>query len=206
MTMRTRLVLTSLFALVAVLAATTTAPAQGPVPTPTAYNKYTLSGTSTVGTVRAGFRAYALLPKSLPDRTANGGPVLRFGPIGSCRFNLSISAKVVARGPAETAQERTVRLRPASRQYVYAEGTRASAAWRVIRVKGTANVQGIYIAPGSVRTGPQFDSPSIPAWIEVRATANDHVSECHSGGPRYIGDSLAEAFGAMTSTAFRFPS
>ena len=192
---------TILAAAVSALALTAAVPAQAAT-RPTPFLKYTLSGTGTVSGSPIGYRAYALLPQKLPDLTANGGSVLRFGPIGSCRFNLSVSLKVVERSGDETAAARAARLAPATPQYVYAEGTRASAAWRVTRLKGSQNVRGIYVMPGAIGTSTLFGAPTKPVWIEVRGTANEHVAECHSGGPRYIGDSLATAFGAMTSTAF----
>lgn len=191
-------------ALLLALLAASLAHAQGPRPqSVTPYSKYTISGQTELGSVDVGYRAYMLLPQKLRDRTANGGPVLRFGPIGSCNFNLSIAAKVVPRTGDENAGERAARLyRGASSQFVYSTGTRASAAWRVIRVKGSANVRGIYVLPVNLRTSFAFDTPITPAWLEVRATANDHSEECHSGGPRYIGATLAEAFGAASATAF----
>ena len=63
-------------------------------------------------------------------------------------------------------------------------------------------MRGIWALPVSLRTTNAFDGPTRPAWLEVRGTANEHTEECHSGGPRYIGDSLAKAFGAMSGTAF----
>lgn len=72
----------------------------------------------------------------------------------------------------------------------------------MIRVQGSANVRGIWALPVSLRTTNAFDGTTKAAWLEVRGTANEHTDECHSGGPRYIGDSLAKAFGAMSGTAF----
>ena len=198
--MRTRLILITLLASLAAAAHAQAQSSRPPSTTP--YSKYTLAGASTLNGAKLNFRAYALLPTKLPDRTANGGSVLRFGPIGSCKFNLAISAKVVARDATETAGQRVARLRPATSQYIYAQGTRASAAWRVIRVKGSASVRGIWVSPTSLRTSVLFGTPTTPVWLEVRGTADEHVEECHSGGPRYIGQSLADAFGAMTGTAF----
>lgn len=191
-------------ALPLVLLAATLAQAQGPrTRAVTPYNKYTISGQTKLGSIDVGYRAYMLLPQKLRDRTANGGPVLRFGPIGSCNFNVSIAARVAARSGDETAGERAAGIyRGASSQFVYSTGTRSSAAWRVIRVKGSANVRGIYVLPVNLRTSFAFDAPTTPAWLEVRAIANDHSEECHSGGPRYIGATLAEAFGAASATAF----
>ncbi len=129
--------------------------------------------------------------------------MLRFGPIGSCKYNMSISAKVVARTAGETAAQRVAAGRPGSGPYVYAQGTRDSASWRVVRLKGTANVRALWIAPASLKTSRALRLPTIPAWLEVRGTANEHTDiACHSGGPRSIGASFSDAFGAMTGTAF----
>lgn len=199
--MRLRLIF--LAAMLAAVTTVATAQAQSSrTPSVGVYNGYTLSGTTRLDDATVGFRAYPLLPQKLRDRTRNGGPVLRFGPIGSCRFNLSISARVVTRDAAESATDHVARVQPATTQYVYASGTRSSAAWRVIRVRGSANVRGIWALPVSLRTTIAFDSPAVPAWLEVRGTANEHTEECHSGGPRYIGQVLAVAFGAMSGTAF----
>lgn len=199
--MRTRPAVPLAFVLLAVLTSASIAQAAR-VPKPTPYDRYTLAGVSRIDSATVGFRAYAILPRRLPDRTVNGSPALRFGPIGSCRFNLSISAKVVERVPGETATARAAALLPAGSRYVNAQGTRASASWRVIRVRGSAKVRGIYLTPANVGTSLLLGTPITPVWLQVRAAANDHVEECHSGGPRYIGDSLAVAFGAMTGTAF----
>lgn len=170
--------------------------------TVTPYNRYTINDSSTLQGLDVNSRAYLLLPQRLRDRTRNGGPVLRFGPIGSCRFNLSISADVDTRDPDESASEHVARLLPARSDFIYARGTRNSAAWRVVRLRGTANVRALWALPVNLRTGAAFDAPTTPAWLELRGTANEHTDECHSGGPRYLGDVLGDAFGAMSGTAF----
>jgi hypothetical protein len=184
--------------LLAALAAAALAASKKPTP----YGRYTLSGSRQLSGLTVNYRAYALLPTKLPDKTANGGSVLRFGPIGSCRYQLSISIRVVSRVGGESADDHVARLLPATEQYVYARGTRASSSWRVIRVRGSATVRGLYAMPTSVATSALFGSPRRPVWLEVRGTGTEPVRECHSGGPRFIGATLADAFGAMTSTAF----
>ena len=72
----------------------------------------------------------------------------------------------------------------------------------MIRVKGSATVRGLYEMPASVATTTAFGGPTKPVWVEVTGTGTEPVTECHSGGPRYIGASLADGFGSMTSTAF----
>ena len=187
----------------ALAAAAVLAPAALATPAVTPYNRYTINDASTLAGLKVEFRNYLLFPKKLTDKTANGGPVLRFGPIGSCRFNLSVSANVTSRDVAETAVAHAARLQPADAPYVYAEGTRKTAAWRVVRLKGTANVRSIWVLPVSLRTTALYGGATVPAWLELRGTANEHTDgACHSGGPRYIGDILGEAFGATSGTAF----
>lgn len=173
-----------------------------PAPRTTPFERYTIQGSTTIDALKVNWRAYPLLPSKLPDRTRNGGSVLRFVPIGSCKFSLSISGRVVTRTEGESSTVHAAAALPATSQYVYTQGTRNSAAWRIIRVKGTANVRGIWVLPANLRTTNAFSGPTKPAWLEVRGTGIEHTDACHSGGPRYIGDSLAQAFGAMSGTAF----
>jgi hypothetical protein len=188
-----------LVAVLGLLALAPPAPASHDV---TPYNRYTLLDETTLQPLDVNIRAYMLLPQSLRDRSRNRGPVLRFGPIGSCRFNMSIPADVDARDSSESASQRVARLLPARSDYIYAQGTRNTAAWRVVRLRGSANVRAIWVLPVNLRTGFAFDAPRTPAWLEIRGIANEHADECHSGGPRYVGDVLADAFGAMSATAF----
>ena len=198
--MRIRLTLLTLLIAVGLTAAANGQAQRTPRTTP--LGGYTLAGSTTLDDLNVDFRAYAILPTKLTDRTANGGAVLRFGPIGSCHFNLSIAARVRTRPPGTTAADRAAGLVPGTGPYVYAQGTRGSSAWRVVRLRGSAHLRGIWLAPVGLRTTNSFQSPTVPAWLEVRGTADDHTAECHSGGPRYIGSVLATAFGAMTGTAF----
>ena len=171
-------------ALLLVIAAAQIAEAQGArAPRTTPFERYTIQAATTLDALKVNWRAYPLLPSKLRDRTANGGSVLRFGPIGSCRFNLSISGRVVARAEGESASVHAASALPAGSQYVYTQGTRESAAWRIIRVKGTANVRGIWTLPVSLRTTNAFNGPTKPAWLEVSGAAAEHTQECHSGWP-----------------------
>lgn len=200
--MTRRLPLLALVLLLAGIAAQVAHAQLSRAPRTTPYERYTIQGATGLDDLKVNWRAYPLLPSSLRDRTRNGGAVLRFGPIGSCRFNLSVFGQIVPRREGDDAAAHNAERLPAGRQYVYAHGTRASAAWRVIRVKGSANVRGIWTLPVNLRTTNAFDGSTKPAWLEIRGIANEHTDECHSGGPRYIGDSLARAFGAMSGTAF----
>lgn len=185
------------------LAALSSAPVAAAAPAVTPYNRYTLAGSTTLGTAKVNYRSSLLLPRKLNDRTANGGPVLRFGPIGSCRFNMSISATVSARSATETATAHAARLQPGTGPNVYARGTRNTAAWRVVRLKGTANVRAIWVLPVNLKTTHLIGGPTNPAWYELRGTANEHSDfACHAGGPRSIGAIFGDAFGATSGTAF----
>ena len=67
--------------------------------------------------------------------------------------------------------------------------------------QGRANVRGIYEMPGGVGTRRRSEADEAGLG-RGHGHGERAVAECHSGGPRYIGDSLADGFGAMTSTAF----
>jgi hypothetical protein len=114
----------------------------------------------------------------------------RFGPVGSCKIKITVTARAVA-DVDESAAARVIRLLPTGRQRAHDEGTRRSAAWRVIRPRGTKTIIGMLVrrAP-SVRTQP----PGKRVWLELRAVGNiDPNVECHAGAPRNV----ATAFGDM---------
>ena len=114
----------------------------------------------------------------------------RFGPVGSCKIKITVTARAVA-DVDETAAARVIRLLPTGSQAAHDEGIRRSAAWRVIRPRGTKLIIGILVRPApSVRTQPQGKR----VWLQLTAVGriNPNV-ECHAGGPR----SIASAFGDM---------
>ena len=133
-------------ALLLVVAAAQIAQAQGPrAPRVGVYNGYTIQGATTLDSLKVNWRAYPLLPPQLRDRTANGGSVLRFGPIGSCKFNLSVSGRVVARTAGESAsahaaeraaRDQPVRLRVRARASPRPGGSSASRAARTCAASG----------------------------------------------------------------------
>ncbi len=114
----------------------------------------------------------------------------RFGPVGSCRIKITVTGRAVA-DVDEPAASRVTRLLPASGRYVHDEGTRRSAAWRVIRARGSDTITGLLVRPApTVRTQPQ----GARVWLQLRAVGRvDPKVECHSGGPR----SVAGAFGDL---------
>jgi hypothetical protein len=114
----------------------------------------------------------------------------RFGPVGSCKIRITLSARAVADAD-EPAAARVARLLPASSRYLHDEGTRRAAAWRVIRASGTRTITGMLVRPApTVRTQP----PGQRVWLELKAVGKvDPTVECHAGGPR----SVAAAFGDL---------
>jgi hypothetical protein len=114
----------------------------------------------------------------------------RFGPVGSCKIAVTVTARAVADAD-ETAAGRVARLLPASGRYLHDEGTRNSAAWRVTRGTGSKTITGMLVrAAPSVRTQPSGKR----VWLELVAVGTvDPAVECHAGGPR----SVAAAFGDL---------
>lgn len=123
--------------------------------------------------------------KAKPDATTR-----RFGPVGSCKIRITVTARAVADAD-ESAAARVTRLLPATGPYLHDEGTRRSSAWRVIRDRGTRTITGMLVRPATtVRTQP----PGKRVWLELTAVGKvDPTVECHAGGPR----SVAAAFGDL---------
>jgi hypothetical protein len=139
-------------------------------------------------------RASYLAPAKWKAAKAKRGAITRrFGPVGSCKFKITVKARAVA-DVTETAATRVTRLLPASRRYLREEGTRNNSAWRVIRATGSDTTTGILVRPApSVRAQP----PGKRVWLELRAVGTaDPTTECHSGGPR----SVASEFGVILAT------
>lgn len=124
----------------------------------------------------------------------------RFGPIGSCRIRVTISASALA-DPSEDAVKRAVRLLPGAGRSVLDYGTRTNSAYRVVRSPDGQEVNALLIKPApTVRQQPV---PRI-VWIELRARAViDPRTECHSGGPRTVGGQLGDAFAAARLGGFQ---
>lgn len=119
-----------------------------------------------------------------------GAVVRRFGPVTSCRIAVTIAARAVADAD-EAAAARVDRLLPSSPRFVYDEGTRQSAAWRVVRDTSAGTITGMLVRPApTVRSQP----PGQRIWLELRASGRvDPRTECHAGGPRTV----AAAFGDL---------
>ena len=123
----------------------------------------------------------------------------RFGPIGSCRIRVTISASVIAE-PREGAVERATRLLPGEGRSVLDYGTRTNGAYRVVRAPTGKEVNALLVKPApNVLRQP---TPHI-VWIELRARAViDPRTACHSGGPRTVGVQLGDAFAAIRLSGF----
>ena len=143
--------------------------------------------------------AYAV-PSSWRRIGRKRGLTRRFGPIGSCRIRVTITAAAVA-DVAEDAVTRVGRLLPSSGGTVLDFGTRTNAAYRVVRASGTREVTALLVKPApTVRQQP---APNV-VWIELRAHAViDPRTECHSGGPRTVGTQLGDAFAAARVGGFQ---
>ena len=110
----------------------------------------------------------------------------RYGPIGTCKFKLVITSRAIA-DVREPSAARVVRLLPATGRYVRDQGTRGTAAWRVIRDRGSDLTTGILTKTATtIRTQPAGGV----VWLELRAVATPAAS-CHSGGPREVAAGIA---------------
>jgi hypothetical protein len=145
-------------------------------------------------------RTTYLVPRSWPRLGRRRGQRLthRFGPIGSCRIRVTISAVAVADAP-EDPVARVTRLLPGTGRGLVDHGTRTNAAYRVVRASNRG-VDALLVKPApTVRQQP---APRI-VWIELRAIAAiDSRTECHSGGPRTVGALLGDAFAAARVGGF----
>jgi hypothetical protein len=136
-------------------------------------------------------RSFYIAPASWKAVKAKRDAITRrFGPTGSCRIRITVTARAVADAD-ESAAARVTRLLPATSRYLHDEGTRRAAAWRVIRDRGTRTITGMLVRPATtVRTQP----PGKRIWLELKAVGKvDPKVECHAGGPR----SAAAQFGDL---------
>jgi hypothetical protein len=151
-------------------------------------------------TMRYRLRLAYAVPSSWRPIGRRRGLTRRFGPIGSCRIRVTLTAAVAADVP-EDPVARTVRLLPAGAPGVYDYGTRTNGAYRVARRSGTGELQAVLVKPAT--TVKQQPAPRI-LWIEMRARARiDPRTECHSGGPRTVGQQLGDTFAAARVGGFQ---
>jgi hypothetical protein len=135
-------------------------------------------------------RLIYVVPASWRVRGRPSGLSRSFGPIGSCRFTVRLTARAVT-DANEPAAARVARLLPASGRLLLDGGTRSNAAWRVVRTAGRSTVIGLLVRPApSVKTQPAGGR----VWLEVRFVARaDPSRECHAGGPRTVGAQTGDA-------------
>lgn len=130
------------------------------------------------------------LPAAWPRRGDGPRSSLRFGPLGSCRITVTLTPRAVRAAPG-TASERALALIPGGGRYVLGTGTSDDAAFRVVRDQSSDTVRGVLVRS----TGAEPGNPAAARFEEMGAVAEaDPATECHSGGPRTVGDALAAAF------------
>jgi hypothetical protein len=136
-----------------------------------------------------------------PARSGARGLSRSFGPIGSCRFTVRVSARAVT-DASESAATRVARLAPAATPaHLLDSGTRTNRAWRVVRASGSQSVSGLLVRPApSVKTQPAGGR----VWLEVRFRATpDPRRECHAGGPRTVGAQTGDALATASVGGFQ---
>jgi hypothetical protein len=141
------------------------------------------------------------VPGTWKARSGASGLSRSFGPIGSCRFTVRVSARAVV-DASEPAATRVARLAPAATsRHLLDSGTRTNRAWRVVRASGAQSVSGLLVRPApSVKTQPAGGR----VWLEVRFRATpDPRRECHSGGPRTVGAQTGDALATASVGGFQ---
>lgn len=141
-----------------------------------------------------------VVPATWRQRGRANGLARTFGPIGSCRFTVRVTARAVTDAD-EPAASRVARLVPQTGRLLLDAGTRGDGAWRVARTSGASTVTGLLVRPApSVRTQPATGR----VWLELRVTATaDPRRECHSGGPRTIGTQTGDALATAAIGGFQ---
>jgi hypothetical protein len=160
------------------------------------FRDVTVAGTQSQYRLRLAY----VVPGSWPRR-GSGSPVTRsFGPIGSCRFTVRMTARAVT-GPSETATARVERVQPASGGTMLDNGARRNFAWSVLKVRGSDTVNAVLERPApSMKTQPS----GARAWLQVRFIATaDPSRECHSGGPRTVGAQFGDALSTAAVGGFQ---
>jgi hypothetical protein len=160
------------------------------------FRDVTVAGTQTNYRLRLAYT----VPGTWPARGTAIGLSRGFGPIGSCRFTVRVTARAVT-DAGEPAATRVARLLPATGPLLLDNGTRSNAAWRVARTSGASTVTGLLVRPApSVKAQPATGR----VWLEVRFVARaDPSRECHSGGPRTVGAQTGDALATARVGGFQ---
>jgi hypothetical protein len=151
-----------------------------------------------VGTIRVRLT----FPRTWTRAGARRGARATFNSNNSCAHRVTLTARLII-AAAIPAADRAAALTPvAAPNLVHTSGTRDQAAFRVVRIRGTATVTAAFVQP----LAPSY-SGSLPAGsrllAEIVATAiADPRRECHAGGPRGVGTALGDAFGGGSLGGF----
>jgi hypothetical protein len=160
------------------------------------FRDVTIAGTPSTYRLRLAY----VVPGNWPRRGTGSAVTRSFGPIGSCRFTVRMTARAVT-GPAETAAARVERVQPSSGGTVLDSGTRRNFAWSVLKARGSDTVTGLLERPApTIKTQPA----GARAWLEVRFVATaDPSRECHAGGPRTVGAQFGDALATTAVGGFQ---
>lgn len=143
------------------------------------------------GYVRTGY----VLPAKWRRDSSLHAQTLRFDTRNSCRHKVTFTPRLVVAGAAG-AEARAALEVPGNGSYLLAQGTRDSAAFRVVRRTGTNTIDAVLVQPL-----PAGSSVGVPAGerlfaeLHARATADPGL-ECHAGAPRSVAAAIGAAFGA----------
>jgi hypothetical protein len=140
------------------------------------------------------------VPVSWKRLTTVNATRIRFDTKNSCGHRVTVSGRLAV-GPDVPAAQRLDTLLPRSRGTVRTAGTRDTAAFRVLRVRGTASVAGVLVQPLPLSFSRVPAGQRLYAELRGDATA-DPKRECHAGGPRTVGDALGDAFAAGRAGGF----
>lgn len=156
-----------------------------------------IQGSDRTGSVRASY----LLPVRWRRDSGLTSRSIRFDTRNSCHHKVTFTPRLV-QAQDQSAEDRALALVPGTGGFVQASGTREGAAFRVVRQRRTAALTGVLVQPLS-----KTYSPGIPAgqrvYAEIRARGvADPKLECHSGGPRSVGDAIGDAFAAGQAGGF----
>jgi hypothetical protein len=160
------------------------------------FRDVTIAGTPSTYRLRLAY----VVPGNWPRRGTGSAVTRSFGPIGSCRFTVRMTARAVT-GPAETAAARVERVQPSSGGTVLDSGTRRNFAWSVLKARGSDTVTGLLERPApTMKTQPA----GARAWLEVRFIATaDPSRECHAGGPRTVGAQFGDTLATTAVGGFQ---
>ena len=141
------------------------------------------------------------VPRTWKRKSAKGSRSWRFATGNSCAHAVTVRQRLVL-APEAPSATRAAELLPATDQYVYWAGTRNNAAFRVIRLRGGAEIRGVLVQPLASRySGGAPAGQRVYAELSMTAVPNPKL-ECHAGGPRGVAEAMADAFAAGSAGGF----